>query len=63
MNTPMNLEDASRRIVYVKPIAVADLPQEVQDAAGGLETLQEPGERAGDSGRAEDTGRQLLYSV
>ncbi len=27
------------KIVYVRPVAVTDLPQEVQDAAQGLETL------------------------
>ena len=36
------------KIVYVRPVAVTDLPQEVQDAAGGVEA-------AG--------GRQTLFAV
>ncbi len=31
--------EADGKIVYVRPVAVTDLPQDVQDAAGGLETL------------------------
>lgn len=31
--------DEENRIVYVKEVSVADLPQEVQDAVDGAETL------------------------
>ena len=31
--------DEDNRIVYVKEVAVADLPQEVRDAAGEADTL------------------------
>lgn len=31
--------EAGERIVYVRPIAVADLPAEIRAQAGGLETL------------------------
>lgn len=31
--------DAAERIVYVRPVAVADLPAEVRAQAGGLDTL------------------------
>lgn len=41
--------EAAERIVYVRPIAVADLPEEIRAQAGGLETLYalhaEDGER------------------
>jgi hypothetical protein len=41
--------EAGERIVYVRPIAVADLPEEIRVQAGGLETLYalhaEDGER------------------
>ncbi|WP_128254528.1 DUF1150 family protein [Falsirhodobacter deserti] len=36
----MNIsETPNDRLVYVRPVAVADLPQDVQDQAEGLETL------------------------
>lgn len=31
--------DTESRIVYVRPVAVADLPQEVRDQAAGIDTL------------------------
>jgi hypothetical protein len=31
--------DEGNRIVYVRPIAVADLPQPLRDQAAGLETI------------------------
>jgi len=31
--------EEGRRIVYVRPVAVADLPQEVQREAQGIDTL------------------------
>ncbi|MEL6169103.1 MAG: DUF1150 family protein [Pseudomonadota bacterium] len=31
--------DATRGIVYIKPVAVDDLPEEVQAEAGGLDEL------------------------
>lgn len=34
-----DLQTLGANIVYVKPVATADLPQEVQDEAGDLTTL------------------------
>ncbi|TMV11678.1 DUF1150 family protein [Arenibacterium halophilum] len=62
MNTPMNLEDASRRIVYVKPIAVADLPQEVQDEAGALDQIYAVHNSDGEQ-LALVANRQLAFSL
>ncbi|QBF30920.1 DUF1150 family protein [Thalassococcus sp. S3] len=39
MNTPIDLKDADQRIVYVKTVDVADLPENVQAEAGELEQL------------------------
>ena len=39
MNTKLDLDSLAGRIVYVKPIAVADLPEEVQAQAGDLTTI------------------------
>ena len=39
MNTPYDLNADVGRMVYVKPIAVENLPREVQDQAEGLEQL------------------------
>lgn len=40
MDTPFDFkENTAPRIVYVRAVKVADLPQEVQDEAGGLEKL------------------------
>ena len=39
MNTPVQFDKLDDRMVYVKPIAVRDLPAEVQEQAEGLETL------------------------
>lgn len=36
MNTPQSPVD---RLVYVRPVLVAELPQDVQDQAEGLDTL------------------------
>ncbi|WP_435166673.1 DUF1150 family protein [Falsirhodobacter sp. 1013] len=36
MNTPQSPGD---RLVYVRPVLVAELPQDVQDQAEGLDTL------------------------
>ena len=36
MNTPYDFDELkSERLVYVRPVKVADLPEEVQDQAGG----------------------------
>jgi hypothetical protein len=32
-------EEAGDRIVYVRPVAVADLPEELRQQAAGLETI------------------------
>lgn len=39
MTEEFELRAQEDKIVYVKPVAVADLPPEVQDQAEGLETL------------------------
>lgn len=40
MNTPFNgLPQGKDRIVYVKPVTVADLPDEVRDQMVGLEVI------------------------
>lgn len=40
MNTKYDFgAEAGERIVYVRPVSVADLPEEVRAQAGGLETL------------------------
>jgi hypothetical protein len=40
MNTPFNgLPQGKDRIVYVRPIAVADLPDEVREQMGALEVI------------------------
>lgn len=40
MNTPFNgLPQGRDRIVYVRPIAVADLPDEVRDQMGGADVV------------------------
>ncbi|MEJ6403737.1 DUF1150 family protein [Yoonia sp. 2307UL14-13] len=39
MNSKFDLKAMGEGIVYVKPVAVADLPDEVQEHAGDLETL------------------------
>ncbi|MCX7644444.1 MAG: DUF1150 domain-containing protein [Rhodobacteraceae bacterium] len=50
MNTKFDFgPESGERIVYVRPIAVADLPEEIRRQAAGLETLYavhaEDGER------------------
>ena len=39
MNTPFDLETKSKPIVYVKSVAVNDLPEEMRAAAGGAARL------------------------
>ncbi|MDF1717559.1 MAG: DUF1150 family protein [Antarcticimicrobium sp.] len=39
MNTPFDFNQDGRRIVYVKAVDVADLPDEVRAGAGGREQL------------------------
>jgi hypothetical protein len=40
MNTKFDIApEGPNRIVYVRPVAVADLPPEVQAQAGGLQTI------------------------
>ncbi|NDV01985.1 DUF1150 family protein [Pseudoroseicyclus tamaricis] len=39
MNTPVDMSRMGKNVVYVKPVAVADLPEEVQAQAEGRETL------------------------
>ena len=39
MNTPFDFKEMGGKVVYVKAVQVADLPQEVQDSADGLDQL------------------------
>ena len=39
MTNDFELRAQADKIVYVKPVAVADLPQEVQEQVEGLQTL------------------------
>lgn len=39
MNTKVNLDELGDRLVYVKPVAVADLPEDVREQAGDLERI------------------------
>ena len=40
MNTPFEFDDGAKdRIVYVRPVEVADLPREVRDQAPGVERI------------------------
>ena len=39
MDTKYNFADMGDRVVYVKSVAVAELPRDVRDAAGDRETL------------------------
>ena len=39
MNTKVNLEQLGEDLVYVKPVDVADLPDDVREQAGELDRL------------------------
>lgn len=39
MNTPFDLRQPDQNIVYIKAVTVADLPQELREQAGDLETV------------------------
>ena len=40
MNTPFDMTDAKAKpIVYVRPIAVADLPKDLREQAPGMDTV------------------------
>ena len=40
MNTPFDFKEADQsNLVYVRPVAVADLPDDVQDEIGNRETV------------------------
>ena len=39
MNTPYDFKDNGKPIVYVKSVAVGDLPEEMRAAAGGADRL------------------------
>ncbi len=39
MNTKFDLKDLDRDIVYVKPVQVADLPDDMKEQVGDLVTL------------------------
>ncbi len=46
--TDHNETQAERRIVYIREVAVVDLPEDVQEQADGLETLFAIGAENGD---------------
>ncbi|MGV6812155.1 MAG: DUF1150 family protein [Brevirhabdus sp.] len=51
MNTPIDFSDdteTEERIVYVRAVKVADLPEEVQNEAGGLKQLYAVHDQAGE---------------
>lgn len=39
MNTPFDFKEMGDKLVYVKAVNVAELPQEVQESADGLDQL------------------------
>ncbi len=39
MNTKYEFDAMAKDIVYVKPVAVAELPQDMQEHAGDLDTI------------------------
>ena len=40
MNTPFDFKDADQsNLVYVRPVSVADLPEDVRDEVGDTETI------------------------
>ncbi|WP_170769032.1 DUF1150 family protein [Ruegeria lacuscaerulensis] len=39
MNTPVQIDANGDRIVYVKKVEITDLPREVREQAGDLDTL------------------------
>ncbi len=39
MHTKIDLEGLGQNIVYLKPVATADLPDDVRKEAGGIETV------------------------
>ncbi len=40
MNTPFDFKDADQtNLVYVRPVAVADLPDEVRNEVGDMDTI------------------------
>ncbi len=39
MNTPIDFPTAGEKVVYVKAVQVADLPDEIQASADGLDQL------------------------
>jgi hypothetical protein len=47
MNTPVEFPMDDRKIVYVKTVDVADLPEEVREGAGDLEQLYAVHDAAG----------------
>lgn len=39
MQTKINLEQADSNIVYIRPVAVSELPKEIREQAQGIDTL------------------------
>lgn len=49
MNTPFDFKDVDQdRLVYIRPVQVADLPAEMQDQAEGRERIYAVHSAAGD---------------
>lgn len=62
MNTTFDFKDSAQRLVYVKPVDVADLPAEVQAEAGELKHLYAVHGADGEQ-LALVANRQLAFSL
>ena len=62
MNTTYDFKDTGQRLVYVKPVEVADLPAEVQAEAGELTQLYAVHGADGEQ-LALVANRQLAFSL
>ena len=62
MKSEFELQAQEDKIVYVKPVAVADLPEELQEQANGLETLFALHDSAGQQ-LALVTDRKLAFHL
>lgn len=62
MNTKFDLDRLGDKIVYVKPVHVADLPEDVRDQAGQLTTIFAVHNASGEQ-LALVANRSLAYSL
>ncbi|KIC18823.1 DUF1150 family protein [Leisingera sp. ANG-Vp] len=60
MHTPFDFKEGADRTVYVKPVAVADLPKELQESAEGHKQLYAVHDAEG-SQLALVAGRRLAF--